>query len=275
MFGSLYISRMLDVFPRLLWIGGAILGGVAGALMIEDPILGGAFASATSTADVLVPLVAALYVVLQSKIIIDNRAALAQVKPPSTLLAIFGTPKPSAVPGKPVARREPPPLVTAQGQKSALTEAGPPLQASAAASAVKRPPGAAVQSSPAKEPPSSQGTTRLLFGVGVVVMVVAGLGYYVVTSPLLPSPEGFKTYRCVTPPFEIAYLPNASKIRFASGSGVVTAQVLDGRVVWKDYRAASISLGIPPPNNIMSADATKMVVSGGMFENAECRVAGK
>lgn len=40
MFGSVYISRLLDVFPYLLWVGGAILGGVSGALIIDDSIFG-------------------------------------------------------------------------------------------------------------------------------------------------------------------------------------------------------------------------------------------
>ena len=47
MFGSFYISRLLDVFPYLPWVGGAILGAVSGALIIDDPIFGNAFANAS------------------------------------------------------------------------------------------------------------------------------------------------------------------------------------------------------------------------------------
>ena len=39
MFGSIYISRALDRFPLLLWVGAAILGGVAGSMLIEDSLL--------------------------------------------------------------------------------------------------------------------------------------------------------------------------------------------------------------------------------------------
>lgn len=41
MFGSVYVGRLLDAFPQFLLLGGAILGGVSGSLMVDDPILVG------------------------------------------------------------------------------------------------------------------------------------------------------------------------------------------------------------------------------------------
>ena len=84
MFGSLYLSRLLDVFPYFLWLGGAMLGGIAGSLIIDDPVFGGAFSTASSLAPLIVPLLASGFVVLISRVIAANTQRMHSLsKPPA------------------------------------------------------------------------------------------------------------------------------------------------------------------------------------------------
>lgn len=270
MFGSLYVSKMLDVFPRLLWIGAGILGGVSGSLIVEDPIFGDMFAHSTSMANLVVPLLSAIYVIFQSKIILENQPTLATREKPNSLFSIFRS--------LPV-----PPVVELGGEQIRVvvkvgslvaSDTGTPNQAER----VDRQVSASV---PIARTVASEATVKHLDGPKVIAglvfaaLIVGGLGYYVVTSSILPSPEGFKTYQCFKPQLDIAYLPKATKIRLISSKGIITAAVVEGAIVWNDYRSAALSLGVPPPTQIIFSDSSRMVVSGGMFEKTECQVAAK
>jgi YjbE family integral membrane protein len=264
MFGSLYISRVLDVFPYVIWAGGAILGAVGGALMIDDPIFGGAFSNASSIGNLVVPAIAAAFVVMQSRIVVSNEASMHGRPKPKPMFAIL-----FSRPALPVLSRAPMVPVT-----HALVTSEPVSQTAQ---------GLAVEDfgSPARvsvlnEAPAL--TKNRFFRNGYLAMVVAGLLLilaawgigYLVNSPLLPLPEGFITYRCKEPAMSISYLPGAKKIRFTSPTGVVGTTVIKDRIVWDDYRTAGKALNIPPPIKIVSADTFKLIVTGGMFENASC-----
>jgi hypothetical protein len=87
-------------------------------------------------------------------------------------------------------------------------------------------------------------------------------------------PDRFITYLCKQPAMAISYMPQANEIRFATGTGVVKTTVIDDRIVWDDYRDAGVKLSIPPPVKILAADARKLVVNGGAFENTACYSTG-
>ena len=264
MFGSFYISSLLDVFPYLLWVGGAILGAVSGALIIDDPIFGSAFANASSVANLVVPAIAAVFVVMQSRIIVSNGASMqARPKPKSVVAILWSRPASSVLASDGVA-----PSTQAFAANGPISQS--PL--GLATEAIRIP----ARASAANEPPALTKTGLFWNGYGVLMaagfLVVLGVWgiTYLVNSPLLPAPEGFITYRCQEPVISISYRPGAKQIRFISSNGVVGTRVIDDRIVWGDYRSAGRALSVPPPVKIVSADNFKLVVTGGMFENASC-----
>ena len=73
MFGSIYIARALDRFPLLLWLGAAILGGVAGGMLIEDALLDPYLPRGTEWLHYAACVVAALLVVAVSYALLRKR----------------------------------------------------------------------------------------------------------------------------------------------------------------------------------------------------------
>ncbi len=264
MFGSLYIARLLDVFPYLLWVGGAILGGVSGALIIDDPIFGGA--SASSLANLVVPVISAGFVLQMSRVMGENAASLRMLEKPRPLWDILwnGGASPVAKQLAPAEKTVAPAQVDAK--LVAPMPSAPPQQlaqpSAAAVLAVKpvRPAGT----------PAAGGEHRVLIALGLFMMLSGGILYYMLNAYEPPVPERFITYACKAPAMSISFRPSAREIRFATPKGAVLTTVIDDRIVWDDYRDAGIKLGSAPPVKIISADVAMMVVNGGMFDNASC-----
>jgi len=276
MFGSLYISRLLDVFPYLLWVGGAILGGVSGALIIDDPIFGGA--SASSLANLVVPVISAAFVLQMSRVIADNTANMGALEKPRPLWDILWQ---RAAP----AERAPLPpieallptrdlglvLLPVQAPAQSL-----PMEADTVAAVLSAQPTAAGVAARAAKPlppagtPAAGGEYRVLIGLGLFMMLSGGILYYMLNAYEPPVPERFITYACKEPAMSISFRPNAREIRFATPKGALLTTVIDDRIVWDDYRDAGLKLSIAPPVKIISADVAMMVVNGGMFDNASC-----
>ena len=69
MYGSLIISRLLNEFPMLIKAGGALLGWIAGHIAITDTIFAQWVNTQSPALVIIVPLLCAIFVLLQSKII--------------------------------------------------------------------------------------------------------------------------------------------------------------------------------------------------------------
>ncbi|MDR3368384.1 TerC family protein [Rhodoferax sp.] len=290
MFGSLYIARLLDVYPELLWVGGAILGGVSGGLMVDDPILGGAIVNPSSLASLVVPVLAAAYTVMQSKIILRNQQSLGDRTPPASLWKIIRPATASAE--QPREKASPEAYVAAQGNLadalSTSTETvGLTQDLEQVSSVLPEPPGTKAvpliktvsdkQAAPAIERGMSQ---RIYIGLVFAISGAFFIGWIVhffSRAPVMPEPEHWVKYQCKSPDLVISYYPGASEMRLTSAKGVVRTPVtaVDGRINWKNYQVAGFALGVTPPVKIVSAGATKLVVDGGAFENAECLAVGK
>lgn len=272
MFGSLYISRLIDLYPMLLWVGGAILGAVAGALMLEDPVFGGTFSGANSVMNLVIPWLAAAYVVVQARIMVRNAQTLRDAPQPDTLWAIFSGPPAVHAPVE-----EAPVLAIARPttREAASDQQVPQAKVAVAPPAATPAPTAPTVRGEALEPPAPGWVSngRNLIAVLATLVVLAGIGIvFLVDSPLTPLPDGFINYQCKTPPSSIAYRPGGKKLRVQAEKGMATARVEGNSIIWEDYRIAALGLGIPPPITIVSADTHTLVVTGGMFENATCAV---
>ena len=279
MFGSLYIARLLDVFPYLLWVGGAILGGVSGALIIEDPVFGGAFSSASTLANLVVPVIAAGFVLQMSRVISRNARSMGALQKPPALLDIFW--KSAAQP--PLADGLLPRPVQAAGETTALQEPAVVARPAAPVAAAPVPavaevvPVAALAVKPARPAGVAPkgGEHRLVMALGLFMMLSGGGIYYLLNAYEPPVPDSFFTYFCKQPALSISFRPSAKQIRFATTKGSVTTTVIEDRIVWEDYREAGARLAIAPPVKIVQADAGRLVVNGGMFDNASCLAAAQ
>ena len=69
LYGSLIISRLLNEFPILIKAGGALLGWIAGHIAITDTIFAQWVNTQSPALVIIVPLLCAIFVLLQSKII--------------------------------------------------------------------------------------------------------------------------------------------------------------------------------------------------------------
>jgi hypothetical protein len=264
MFGSLYISRLLDVFPYLLWFGAAILGAVSGALIIEDPVFGGAFNSASSLANIIVPLLSAVFVVQISRVIVGNLQSMNELERPRALFYILFK-RVSDAPKAPVAisvMAESPP--SARVDENASEPAEPPLALATPELVQSMPVAPLVQAS------YGGGEHRVLIALGLFMVLAGGVLYYMLNAYEPPVPDRFITYVCKEPAMSISFRPSAREIRFSTVKGVVVTSVIDDRIVWDNYREAGARLAMPPPVKIVSADVARLVVNGGMFENTTC-----
>ncbi|WP_342619245.1 YjbE family putative metal transport protein [Rhodoferax sp. GW822-FHT02A01] len=264
MFGSLYVARLMDVFPYLLWVGGAILGGVAGSLIMDDPVFGGAFSSASTLSNLVVPVIAAGFVVQISRVIATNAQRMQGVPKPPSLLSILWKSAPDA----PRADAAVPQPVLALAV-AAETAQHPVAKAAPVNAALATPPASTAK--PVRPAPVAQGGEhRVLIALGLFMILSGGAAYYLLNVYQPAVPDRFITYLCKQPAMAISYLPHAREIRFATAKGAVSTTVIEDRVVWEDYRDAGARLGAPPPVKILSADERQLVVNGGVFENTSC-----
>ena len=79
-FSSLVVARLLDRFPLLVVGGGAMLGWIAGKTAVSDPVLAGTLETQSFGLVALAPVLGALYVVVQGRLLAARRAAAPPVE---------------------------------------------------------------------------------------------------------------------------------------------------------------------------------------------------
>jgi YjbE family integral membrane protein len=98
-FGSFGFSSLLRAYPRLADVGAAMLGWVAGGMIVGDPLFAGWVKTQAPALELALPLACGLFVLLQGRFARDAAARHAVARPP---------PRPRAAPPTPIA---PPPPV--------------------------------------------------------------------------------------------------------------------------------------------------------------------
>ena len=260
MFGSIYLSRLLDMHPKLLWVGGAVLGAVAGSLIIDDPVFGSMFVNSSSVAPSIVPFLAGLYTLLQSKIILSNRRRFLMGAAPYSLWVVFN----SKIKDK--ATRVYSAAVLARTDVDSDSQVAQVIEAVARSS--KTPP----HSSTVDSPPISTFVKKYRLGAICLISIglIFGVIQLVMRGSLMPTPEGYITFQCTSPDMVVNYRQNAPRIRFVTKNGTISTDVLQGRIIWSDYGLAGLALGTPPPTRVVSMTSSEIVVNGGLFENNAC-----
>lgn len=80
MYGSLFMTRLLDEYPLLIPAGSALLGWVAGQIAVSDPILADWVNTQAPALTVVIPMLSMVFVLVESRII--QRQSQQLVAPP-------------------------------------------------------------------------------------------------------------------------------------------------------------------------------------------------
>jgi YjbE family integral membrane protein len=119
-FGSFGFSRLLRAYPRLADVGAAMLGWVAGGMIVGDPLFAGWARTQAPALELALPLACGLFVLLQGRFARDAAGREAVVKPRPRPKPRAASPAPVAAP--PIVQVLPPPAATPR-EKPVLTEA--------------------------------------------------------------------------------------------------------------------------------------------------------
>ena len=250
MFGSLQISRLLQRQPLLVSIGAALLGYVAGDIAVSDPVVVGWVNSQSPALNQVVPLLCAVYVVLQARIIVRQRVRL---------------PKPAVMPR--VARAVP--FQEQASEPVTLPVVKPEVVLTASPA-------------PAIEASSDEPARRLFGDYNGLATVLAGLaGIFVISAALyslvgglsgglLPTPQKDYAYVCTGASTTLYYRPGGSSIRLVTGGGEATGYVRYKSILWQNPQSALKELHLTPPSEVEKTSATVVTLNGGSFSQIQC-----
>ena len=92
MFGSLFVGSLLQKYPVLIRAGGAMLGWFAGDIAVSDPLFVNWIAQQAPALSVVVPILAAAYVLAQVAVMRAAQASAAALRPlPRTMATVSPT----------------------------------------------------------------------------------------------------------------------------------------------------------------------------------------
>ena len=268
MFGSVYVSRLLDAFPNFLWLGAAILGGVAGKLIADEAALEGVFGGPSSVANLVFPALCATFVVLMSRAIAANAKKL-QGRPRPVALFDILWPRESAHASQDKGKDPEEATATAVAPAPAVTGIDSAVSGAGAVSATAP----MAKPRPPLPPAAAAGEHRVFIALGVFMMLCLGLGFYLMTAyqpaEVVVSNVAF-TYQCNRPSVTIALSPDAKLVHLSTSSASVEAPLVNHQIQWQDFAQASRQLAFAPPTQIVLLANTKIVVDGGAYNNADC-----
>ena len=270
-FGSMFVSTLLDDYPLLVWGGGALLGWVAGDLAIADSLFGSLIAQQSPALLVVVPLLSAVYVVMQSRIIVAARPHLKAMQPATPFFAGLFRQQP---------QRKPPTRARGTSLEHTRWVAGntdgnlPGGLATTAAAPLPAPMESLQVPQTVRPDRRTAGLPAAkFFRVGVramlVLCVVGGL-YVAFDNWWMPKPEGFHNFECALPKATVLYKAGAGKIIVSTATGFGSAKVEGNKILWSNYSATGKALGFPAPTDIVSSTPDQVVLNGGMFVTAVC-----
>lgn len=243
MFGSWYVTMLLRLYPALTPIAGAMLGWLAGDIAISDPLYAGWIEQQSPALSIVVPMLAAAYVLAQSRIIDRTRASAAALRPSPTS-------------GKLI-------KVRAEGAAALVAVAAGQAAPTLAVRRERNVPAGA----------RKKGTRRALLPwlIGSAVLALLGVGSLLLNAAWLPVPAGLTQYDCSAKGFLIHYRMGGDRIRLTSAGNTVSGIVRpDNQIDWGDLHDVSKTLGFVPPIRVVYADAQNLRVEGGMSDGLAC-----
>lgn len=289
MFGSLQITRLLQRQPFLVSVGGALLGYVAGDIAVSDPAVVGWVNTQSPALNVIVPLLCAAFVVLQARIIRQQRRWVpkpapklrrappaesiptsvdAEVAHDSVLIVAADAPSETVHTGATHFAESSAPARSPVDAVVVLASADP-VEAEPEAPAVARSVPAAV---PDRARPAFGGRAQILVGLGAIGLVSWFLYSFIgsIAGGLLPKPVADSAYVCPGAIATIFYRPGGSTIRIVTGNGEAAGYVSLEDILWDNPPVAAVDLHLTPPNQIEKTSNNVVTLSGGSFSQIQC-----
>ena len=268
MFGSRLMMHLLNRYPMLVPATGALLGYIAGDIAVSDPAIADAVHTQSPALTLFVPLLCAVFVVVESRIIARRRAQLPR---PATLKVM---PK-SRVPAPAAAG-----ALTIE-TPSIMTRSSPVALHSEATAATKALPDD-LQTGSSRSSPAFMGLLAVTAVIVLVAVLLNSVGGNVNPEPdndaASDSPGAIATgaddrdgaYVCPGATMTIYYHHGGSTIRIVSTNGAVTGYV-DSKndISWDNLQTLISKLHFIPPDKIED-DAKTVTINGGSFPNIHC-----
>ena len=230
MFGSLFVTALLARYPVLVRAGSALLGWLAGDIAVGDPLIAEGVAQQAPLLVYLVPVLAAVFVLAESRIIETRR--------------LLVTP-----PRRATVRVDPLPLPVA------AIDAGPaaaPLPTPAPFGDSRR------WLAPLRRALPWAGGAAAVAGIAVLVY-----------SARMPPPEDLNRFVCPDRS-TIYFRHGGDVVRMSYDAATIRGLLRFGRIDWGDYQAATKTLGFLPPTEITYDDARRLRINGGRYVNISC-----
>ncbi len=260
MYGSLLVTNLLNRYPILIPAGGALLGWVAGDIGMSDPLIADWVTTQAPGLTIGMPIVCALFVLFESKIIRQNRPR-------------FPAPVPRALPRlralpsvQRVENRAELPATTAVAAPIAQVTEAPVAPVALLASADNAT--TEVQASAAPSDDASANTEtqddsqpgiftrkRLLYAflsiLALPVLATIGSVAYnmIINKGIMPTPSQLAKYEC--PGFNgsilFYYRHGKDDVQIRSNSGKLDGIIHYGKIDWYKYSGDATLLGFTPP----------------------------
>ena len=252
MYGSVHVGAWLERYPALTRGGGALLGWLAGSIAVSDPLYADRVARQSPALAVVVPLLGAVYVLMQGRIIEQSRAAAMKLQPA----------RQAASAGRMAAAAPPVAVPVAAAVLPALPVGSERTATPDPAIDVLTPPAAPRP----RRPLPWRGALIATVVVGAAVGVYAFLG-----SHWMPAPGDLTHYDCPDPQVGIDFRPGGQRIVLGHGADRVTGFVApDNQIDWGDLHDTSRVLGVVPPTRVLSGGPRALQLEGGMFDGVTC-----
>ncbi len=240
MYGSLFVTRLLQRYPLLIPGGGALLGWVAGDIGTSDPWIAEWVTTQAPALTLALPLACAIFVLLESRIIRQNMLHLPA--PPSS---------PSAGPRAATQTLE--------------TRSGP---------LAPHPEVPAHESAPVVKRNALRYVLMTAFAVPVLA-VIGSIAYQAwLNGSLMPRPSSLIRYECPgsNGSYSFYFRHGSDRVQIRSNAGTLEGKQRDGKIEWLNFAGGTALLGFTPPTEISYDDARSIRVSGGSSLQVECAI---
>ena len=292
MYGSLFVSKLLNRYPILVPTAGALLGWIAGDISVSDPLIADWVNTQSPALTIVMPLLCGVFVLLQSKILKETRhTRKAQVsnRPRKVPLPSLTLPMTQTSSGTEKANHahsdgvHPSLQSTSEHRQSndvalhtaqALVAENRPALAAQNRQTTNATTHKALQRPAHKQLPSPFRISRRngLLAAAASLALIAVLVFSYFGQSFTAAPKQLLRYDC--PGFNgtlsIYYKHGDEQVQMRSSRNVVDGNIHYGKIDWGNRNDASTVLGFVPPDEISSGDSTSIQISGGNFAQLIC-----
>jgi len=241
MYGSLFVSKLLSQYSILVPIVGAMLGWIAGDIAISDPLIADWVNTQSPALTFVVPLLCAVYVLYQGKILSEARPKLDSSLPEMNWhneMILVAPSKDEAIPlPEKIEAKKPVDFDFEHFLNSSL---------------------------------EFYRRKKVLINLAAVVVPLI-LFFSLFGRAIMPAPAGLVSYECpgYESPFHVYYQHGVNHVQLRSGRHVVDGNFHNSKIEWEDN--VSNALGFAPPDAITEGDKS-LTINGGYFVDIPCAI---